>query len=213
MFPDIDWAMLPADEVCDTAAMEISSLSFRPCRLFEIYWLACLVSDYCVSDPTTFSKIVAPNYLQPVYEPLVPLDKSIMGKRAYPPKIYSESEAMLLDLSQLQREIEGMGRHHPSLLAECTILPSKHEFREVLRGYRGRPKTSHKRGRPPKRSDRKAVYCAKMINEGRTNTEISRKVGLPRKMFDNYWQSNASRYLVKRGQLLIESLNCHFSRY
>lgn len=207
MLSDIDWAKLPAEEVRDTATGEIVTLGFFHCRLFEIYWLSCIVSDYCISDPTTFSNIVVPSLLTPIYEPLVGIDKSITGKRAYPPKMYSESEAKLLDLSVLQLEIEGMGRNHPALFVERTILPSEHELNEVLRRYRGRLKTSHQRGRPRKSSDRKAVYCAKMMNEGQTNTEISRKVGLPRKMFDNYWQSNAARYLVKRGQLLIESLD------
>ena len=206
MLPDIDWANLPVDEVRDTAAKEITSLGFPYCLLFEIYWLSCLVSDYCMSAPTTFGSITVPVFLPSVYEPLVRFDKSMTDKRAYPPQIFSEIDLKFHYLSRMQHDIEEAGQHPPGLLAEFMFLPSNHGFYKVLSGYRGRPKASRQRGGQPKYSDRLAVSCAEMKSEGSTYVEVARKFKLPITIPYQNQQSDVARQLVKRGQALIESI-------
>jgi hypothetical protein len=206
MLPDVDWAHLPKGEVRDIASKGITSLGFPYCLIFEIYWLSCLVSDYCMSDPTTFSTIAVPDYLPRFFEPLVRFDKSMIDKRAYPPPIYNESDLKFHYLSRMQHEIEEAGQHPPGLLEEFMFLPSNNGFWKILSCYRGRPKASRRCGRQPMYSDRLAVYCAKMKSEGSTYVEIARKFILPITIPEHYQQSDAARYLVKRGQVIIESI-------
>jgi hypothetical protein len=139
MLPDVDWANLLKGEIRDIASKGITSLGCPYCLLFEIYWLSCLVSDYCMSDQTTFSTIAVPDYLPRFFEPLVRFDKSMIDKRAYPPLIYNESDLKFHYLSRMQHEIEEAGQRQPGLLAEFMFLPSNHVFWKILSRYRGRP--------------------------------------------------------------------------
>jgi hypothetical protein len=206
MHYDICWPNLSPSELRDTAEKEIESLGFRPSLLFEIYWSSCVDSDYCMFDPTTFNNILVPRYLPPVYEPLVRFGKLIADERAYPPKMYSYNEVLSFDLSRLQHELEGMGRHQRDTFAEFSFLPSGHALYKVLGRYRGRLRMSHHRGRPPKYPDRLAVHCAVMKHEGRKYTDVAKELGLPITKPNLSRQSDVARHLVERGQALIEKL-------
>jgi hypothetical protein len=205
--PEINWATLPPDKVRDIAANEIISFGFPYCLLFEIYWLSCLVSDYNLSVPYTFRYICVPAFVPSIYKPLIHFDESIMDRRSYPPKIFRESDLKFHNLSHLQKSIEIMGKYSPGLVDSFMFLPANHHFYKVLNEYHSRNATSKRLGRPPKYSDRLAVACAARKNEGRTLLEVANEFTLPKTKPYNSWQSDIARNLIKRGQILIESLN------
>jgi len=171
----------------------------------EIYWICCVESDYVINDHTTYQNIVVPSWLPSSYAPT--LLKIKAGTRAYPPPFMDE-EDIARQLKKLfgghLPEQAAARLRSPSEDALMIFLPANHELREVLAGLRGRPRVRRRPGKPPSYSDRIAVMCAGMKSSGLTYGQVAARLDLPKDP-DFSWQSETTRWLVRRGEELREA--------
>ena len=187
-------------------------MGFPACLLLEMCWICCVVSDYVIDDHTTYRKIVIPSWLPSRYRAyLSKVDYHVRSRvHAEPPQIWDE-RTIAFEARQMlggpapEKILDQM--RLPNENAFWIFLPSDHELYEFLNRLKGRPKTRRGPGKPPVTSDRLAVKCAAMRHSGLTSTQIGEKVGLPSKRRDLTLQNESVRWLIKRGEELLTTMN------
>ncbi len=152
-----------------------------------IYWISCCCSDFNMDSPETWHNILIPYW----YEELQKASSGnpILyrgGTRAYPPIVFD------------YRIREG----YP------LTVNVNHPLIDILHRTTGRPRrSSSKPGPVPRYSDRLAINCAVMKNKGASYVEIAREYELKTtKPYDSE-QSDITRYLVKKGNRLLITIN------
>lgn len=200
--PEHELHKLAVDVVKDIARQEMLRLGFPEFPASEfmaIYWVSCVASDYNIDVPGTYDTIVMPPWLSfPFGEGTDDYDLRA-GMRAYPPEICNEADIEFM-AARVGLTEERILRAYLTGRQMRLFLPSSHEFYSVLKTLKGRP--SKKKGRPLAHSDRLAVRCVGMKDNGSTYVEIARAMGL---RITEPWeskQSDPARYLVKQGQKL-----------
>ena len=77
---------------------QLRILGLEPTLQFQIYWLSCVASDYCLTDPQSFEKIRVPPWLHARFQKVVEIaissaeDNSLLpfnvNSRILPPEAY-----------------------------------------------------------------------------------------------------------------------------
>jgi hypothetical protein len=196
-----NWAGEQYDEDCPkkVVSQELKELGFPASFPLEIYWISCLTSDYNLSYPATYARIVTPGGLKKEgYE-------IKQGMRIYPPQIINEEDLKFLS-RQYGFSRDTLIRIYSDYSSNRLLLISGHELLGVLKDIRGRPRIRGKRGPIPSYPDRLAVQCATLRDSGMGYVEIAQRFHLPvtRPNFSD--QSDVTRYLVRRGRKLLREL-------
>jgi hypothetical protein len=193
---------------------ELTGMGFPISLWLEVYWVCCVISDHNLDDWSTYDNIVIPAWLLSFDYPYRELDHIEAEMRCYPPEILNER-----DLDHFARQYMGGVLPDRSILYPRErhfriFLPSQHEFYNVLGMFKGRPRTTKKRGKPSKYSDRLAIRCAVMRDEYRMKyVEIAQRFDLPRTKPYDSWQSDVTRQLIYRGRRLLQNLEDSISSH
>ncbi len=188
-----------------------------------LYWI-CSVDSVCnLDDEDNFLRIVIPSWLlkrkfNPRQTKLTP------GELVSPPSVMTEMD-LLKRYPESNRESYPKRNSSEILLSEnhplCSILRvrgrhKKHSRkrtigRQTLRGLYDEiikeedgPKKQSATDRPTEYSDRLAVICAALRRKGLPSVKIAKRFGLPITKPFSSKQSDKARYLVERGEKLIE---------
>lgn len=190
-----------------------------------LYWM-CSVDSVCnLDDEDNFLKIVIPSWLlKRKFNPRQTKYALTPGDPVSPPSVITEMD-LLKRYPESNRGLYPKLNSSEILLSEnhplCSILRvrgrhKKHSRkstigRQTLRGFydeivkeEDRPKKQSTTDRPPEYSDRLAVICAALKRKGLTYVKIAKRFGLPITKRGFSKQSDKARYLVERGEKLIE---------
>ena len=185
------------------AGTKTSEMGFPKSVLLEMYWFCCVLSDYSMDNWTTFDRIVMPAWLPSLYDSILRYDFK-PGSRMYPPRIIDEG-----DLSVLHKQLFGTYTGKPDYglvpreKSDRVFLTSEHELYRFLNEFKGRTRKRLKPlGRYPKHSDRMAVTCYRLKQDGATNVQIAERFGLRIEDFVTFNRSSAAMHLVRRGEKL-----------
>lgn len=179
----------------------IAELVLPDSRIFKLYWICCVFSDYNFDYPLTFKNIAMPTNLSVQNLGI----KS--GTRLYPPAVINEKD-LKFEAVQLGLNRESLRDIYSQSYSRKMLIKSSHELLDMLRLIRGRPRKHGKRGPLPKYSDRLAVQCAALKDFSKISyVQIANKLCLPiNKPFES-WQSDIATHLVNRGRQLLKELS------
>jgi hypothetical protein len=192
------------DELRQQSKKALDRLALPPSWLLELYWICCVVSDYNLDYEESYDRIIVPGWFVIPFPELQHFAFKIAATRWYPPRLLRD-EDIRLEARRHGLAIETLFstyRHD----AYSLLLPTHHEFWQIISKLRGRPAKVKTRGRLPQYPDRLAVKCAMLHDSGSTDVEIARKFNLPVKRPYTSEQSDTVRHLVRRGRKLISSL-------
>jgi len=204
MNPTVGLDKLNLRRIREIAGAETSEMGFPKSVLLEMYWFCCVLSDYSMDNWTTFDRIVMPAWLPSVYDSVLNFDIK-PGDRMYPPFIIDEGDLAVLH-KQMFGTYTGKPDYHliPGEKSDRVFLTSEHEFYRFLNIFKGRTRKRRKPlGSSPKHSDRMAVTCYRLKQEGATYIKIAKKFRLRIKKFVTFRRSSAAMYLVRRGEKLV----------
>lgn len=189
------------------AGHELAKLEFPTSAFLEIYWVCCVLSDYCLDAPATYTNITMPAWVLPLYEPLLGSPKVKEGLRPRPPRVESEAYVLRLARSFVGRAVDDLAPWMPKEHEFRMFLPPHHELWEVLAKHKGRTGMPRIRGRPSIRSDRLAVRSATLYDRsGWSYVGIAKELGLPITCPYDSRQSDTARYLVDRGRRVLAAV-------
>jgi hypothetical protein len=181
-------------------SQELRELDLTGLFLLEIYWISCLMSDYNLDYPATYSRIVTPEGLKKGSYEINP------GIKIYPPQVINE-EDLRFESRQYGISKDALIRRYSYYSSYRLLLKSGHELLSMLKDMRGRPVIKGKRGPVPRYPDRLAVQCAALKDRDMSYVDIAKQFSLPvtTPIFSD--QSDVARHLVDRGRKLIRELN------
>lgn len=197
---------MPPDQLKLEARQELQKLNLPVTMLLELYWICSVTSDYNLDYPSSFDRIVIPDWLSLPPKPsrFVHFPKLKLGTRIYPPHVMGEKDK---EFFMYQHGLETIDISYPSEDIFWIFLTPEHEFFYVLKQLKGHPKRCGKPGRVPSYSDRLAVRCAALNSLGISCVQIAKEFGLPVQKPYESQQSNTTRHLVERGRRLIDVTN------
>jgi hypothetical protein len=182
------------------AAARLAVMRLPKCLGLELYWVACVWSDYCLGHPSTYKHIAVPDWIRRLYLPLIPTSFSDepFHERMKPPSVWMASDRDYCMLTYL--------RPKGAAFMEMFLEPG-HELLSLGKKMKGRPSLKETRGRPARYPDWIAVRCAYLFDSmGKTYVECARELDLPVTRPYESDRSETARYLLKRGKGLLEEL-------
>lgn len=199
---------MPPDQLKLEARQELQKLNLPVTILLELYWICSVTSDYNLDYPSSFDRIVIPDWLSlpPKPSPFVHFPKLKLGARIYPPHVMGEKDK---EFFMYQHGLEAIDISYPSEDIFWIFLTAEHEFFYVLKQLKGHPKRCGKPGRVPSYSDRLAVQCTVLKDSGSTYVTIAKQLGLPVKKPYETLQSDSAKSLIQRGRKLIQASKIH----
>ncbi len=200
------------DDFRKWAAIELKELKMPESYLLEFYWICCVTSDYNIGFSATYEKIEVTPWILKKYDAIMrfaPINYPI-GKRWVPPEIWTKKDwERLLDNLGIDHNYKMFLEARKNPTRGFILLPENHAFREVLKGFKGRPAASRKRGRPPKYSDRIAVKCAMLADKLSSEIEVAKEIQhsehIDMKIHKPYesYQSDIVNHLIERGRTML----------
>lgn len=178
---------------------ELKEMGLPVLTILEIYWISCLTSDYNLDYPTTYTKIVTPAGLKQGGYEINP------GIKIYPPPVISDKD-LKFESRQFGFSKDTLITLYSDSSSYKLLLQSDQELLDVLKRMRGRPGTRGKRGPVPHYSDRVAVQCAALKDDGMSYVEIAERLHLPVTRPYSSRQSDVTVNLVQRGRKLLREL-------
>lgn len=196
------------EEFRDRVQRELSVMELPVSNWLEIYWICCVCSNYTITDRISYKNILMHDWLMKLAGVYLKSYKIETGTRVYPPEVWNERDIDIYALRYFGKNLTDKSILYPNEGDLRIFLPTGHEFYEVLKKFKGRPRVYRKRGKRPHYSDRLAVHCAvEKDKREMTYIEIAKRFDLPRTKPWESWQSDVARHLVNRGRRLIQSLD------
>ena len=223
---DVELETYSLGQLRNLAIDHLRILGLEPMLQFQIYWLSCIASDYCLTDPQSFENICVPPWLHTRFQKVVelaissPEDNGLLSfkinSRILPPQAdiaaavipyvyFEEVQRGIFSISfaDNDKEVVRWWEKGPYF-----TLHSKHELAGILKGHKGKPREKRaKQGKPAQYSGRIAVKCAVLSDSTQmTTVQIARKYHLKvsRPYLSN--RSDITRHLISRGRNLLKSL-------
>jgi len=178
---------------------ELNEIGLPALSVLELYWMSCLTSDFNLDYPDTYAKIVTPVGVQIRGREIDP------GIKVYPPLVISDKD-LTFESRQFGFSTDELRSLYSDSSSYKMLLQSDHELFDVLKRMRGRPGTRGKRGPVPHYSDRVAIQCAALKDDGMSYVEIAERLHLPVTRPYNSQQSDVTVNLVQRGRKLLGEL-------
>jgi hypothetical protein len=223
---DVELETYSLGQLRHLAIDKLRVLGLEPTLQFQIYWLSCVASDYCLNDPKSFEHICIPYWLHSRFmvamdlASLPPENNNILpfeiNSRVLPPeanieptvmpqRYFEEVQRDLFPISFADNDKEAIRWWEKG---NCFSLNTKHELYTILKGHKGRPREKRlKQGTPAQFSDKIAIKCAVLrYNHQMTITGIARKLNLLISHPETNDRSDITRHLISRGMDLLESL-------
>ncbi len=195
------------EEFRDRVQRELSVMELPVSNWLEIYWICCVCSNYTITDRISYKNILMHDWLMKLAGVYLKSYKIETGTRVYPPEVWNERDIDIYALRYFGKNLTDKSILYPNEGDLRIFLPTGHEFYEVLRKFKGRPKESGTRGRRSQYSDRLSVQCAVLKDKnGMTYVGIADRFGLPTDAPYISKQSDVARQLVFKGRKLIRKL-------
>jgi len=198
----VEWKQnqdIPKSLLDMAVGQELKDRGLPVLTILEIYWISCLTSDYNLDYPTTYTKIVTPVGLKQGRYEINP------GIKIYPPPVISDKD-LNFESSQFGFSKDTLKTLYSNLSSYKMLLQLDQELLDVLKRMRGRLGTRGKRGPVPHYSDRVAIQCAALKDDGMSYVEIAERIHLPVTRPYSSRQSDVTVHLVQRGRKLFGEL-------